>query len=182
VDVLVTFRLVPTKATADGDIYPQILDIDLLERLLALGVEPGAATQAALAKLEQQVVFRVSQLVIQNAEVLAIGPFEPPQPLPEPTPTPGPAQTPTPMPRQQYITLLVEPQDALILQWLRESGAVVDLALRNPTDNQLVRTDPVTLGWLLQRMEITLPPPGRFGLAPDTIPGCPDAFAREPCR
>jgi hypothetical protein len=49
----------------------------------------------------------------------------------------------------------------------------VDLALRNPTDNQLVRTDPVTLGWLLQRIGITLPPPGRFGLAPDNDPGLP---------
>ncbi|WP_448595586.1 Flp pilus assembly protein CpaB [Thermoflexus hugenholtzii] len=184
VDVLVTFRLVPVKATADGEFRPQILDEDLFNRLRALGVEPGAAAQAAVVKPEQQVEFRVSQLVLQNVEILSIGSFEPPQPPPPPgpTPTPGPAPTPTPMPRQRYITLLVDPQEALILQWLRESGAVVDLALRNPTDNQLARTDPVTLGWLLQRMGITLPPPGRFGLAPDTIPGCPDAFAREPCR
>jgi Flp pilus assembly protein CpaB len=184
VDVLVTFRLVPVKATADGEFRPQILDEDLFNRLRALGVEPGAAAQAAVVKPEQQVELRVSQLVLQNVEILSIGPFEPPQPPPPPgpTPTPGPAPTPTPMPRQRYITLLVDPQEALILQWLRESGAVVDLALRNPTDNQLVRTDPVTLGWLLQRIGITLPPPGRFGLALDTIPGCPDAFAREPCR
>jgi len=184
VDVLVTFRLAPTKATAEGEIFPQILDEDLFNRLRALGVEPGAAAEAALVKPEQQGVFVISQLVLQNVEILSIGSFEPPQPPPPPgpTPTPGPAPTPTPMLRQRYITLLVDPQEALILQWLRESGAVVDLALRNPTDNQLVRTDPVTLGWLLQRIGITLPPPGRFGLASDSTPGCPDQFAREPCR
>jgi Flp pilus assembly protein CpaB len=186
VDVVATFRLAPVKATADGEFRPRILDEDLFNRLRALGVEPGAAAQVAVVKPEQQVELPVSQLVLQNVEILSIGPFEPPQPSPGPTPTPGPRPgpepTPTPPPRQRYITLIVDPQEALILQWLRESGAVVDLALRNPTDNQLVRTDPVTLGWLLQRIGITLPPPGRFGLAPDNTPGCPDQFAREPCR
>jgi Flp pilus assembly protein CpaB len=184
VDVVATFRLVPVKATADGEFRPRILDEDLFNRLRALGVEPGAAAQVAVVGPEQQVELPVSQLVLQNVEILSIGPFEPPRPSPGPTPgpRPGPEPTPTPPPRQRYITLIVDPQEALILQWLRESGAVVDLALRNPTDNQLVRTDPVTLGWLLQRIGITLPPPGRFGLAPDNMPGCPDQFAREPCR
>ncbi len=185
VDVLVTFRFVPVKQAAEGEFYPQILDEDLFNRLKALGVEPGAAVQAAVVKPDQQAVLPVSQLVLQNVEVLSVGPFESPRrpaPTPGPTPAPGPTPTPTPMPRHQYITLLVDPQEALILQWLRESGAVVDLALRNPTDNQLARTDPVTLGWLIQRIGITLPPPGRFGLARDNVPGCPDQFAREPCR
>ncbi|HXF70366.1 MAG TPA: Flp pilus assembly protein CpaB [Thermoflexus sp.] len=185
VDVLVTFSLVQTKPLADGEIYYRPLDEDLARRLIALGVEPPAAAQTALVDPAQRVVHRVSQLVLQNVEVLAVNTFEPPQqpqPTPAATPAPGPAPTPTPRPRQQYIVLLVSQQDALVLQLLRESGAVIDFALRNPTDNQLVRTDPVTLDSLIARLGITLPSANNFDLLPDTMPGCPDQFAREPCR
>ncbi|MFN3928637.1 MAG: Flp pilus assembly protein CpaB [Thermoflexus sp.] len=185
VDVLVTFALVRTKPLADGEIYHRPLDEDLARRLIALGVEPPAAAQAALMDPTQRVAHRVSGLVLQNVEVLAVGTFEaPPRPQPTPvaTPAPGPTPTPTPRPRQQFIVLLVSQQDALVLQWLRESGAVVDFALRNPTDNQLVRTDPVTLESLIERLGITLPPANNFDLLPDNAPGCPDQFAREPCR
>jgi pilus assembly protein CpaB len=50
VDVVATFRLAPVKATADGEFRPQILDEDLFNRLRALGVEPGAAAQAAVVR------------------------------------------------------------------------------------------------------------------------------------
>lgn len=185
VDVLVTFSFVQTKALADGEIFHRPLDEDLARRLIALGVEPPAAAQAALMDPNQRVVHRVSQLVLQNVEVLAVGSFEAPQrpqPTPVATPAPGPTPTPTPRPRQQFIVLLVSQQDALVLQWLRESGAVVDFALRNPTDNQIVQTNPVTLEALVERLGISIPPANNFDLALDLGPGCPDQFAREPCR
>ncbi|GBD08030.1 hypothetical protein HRbin22_00259 [Candidatus Thermoflexus japonica] len=185
VDVLVTFSFVQTKPLADGEVFHRPLDEDLARRLIALGVEPPAAAQAALMDPNQRVVHRVSQLVLQNVEVLAVGSFEAParpQPTPVATPAPGPTPTPTPRPRQQFIVLLVSQQDALVLQWLRESGAVVDFALRNPTDNQIVQTSPVTLEALVERMGISIPPANNFDLVPDTGPGCPDLFAREPCR
>lgn len=172
VDVLVTFSFVQARR----------LDEDLVRRLTALGIEPGAAAQAARLEPPEQLYDRVSQLLLQNVEVLAVGTFEAPsrpQPTPAPTPAPGPTPTPTPRPRQQYIVLLVSQQDALVLQWLRESGAVVDFALRNPTDNQVVRTNPVTLESLMAQLGITIPPGFRLS---DTTPGCPDQFAREPCR
>ncbi|MCS7250900.1 MAG: Flp pilus assembly protein CpaB [Anaerolineae bacterium] len=185
VDVLVTFAIIRTKPLEGGEIIDRPLDEDLARRLIALGIEPPAAAQLALADLDQRVVQRVSQLALQNVEVLAVGIFEAPQrpqPTPVATPGPGPTPTPAPSPRQQYIVLLVSQQDALLLQWLRESGAVVDFALRNPTDNQIVRTDPITLGALVERLGISIPTPDNFDLAPDVGPGCPDQFAREPCR
>ncbi|MER3467777.1 MAG: Flp pilus assembly protein CpaB [Thermoflexus sp.] len=180
VDVLVTFSFVQIKS-------PKILDEDLARRAIALGMPAPEAVNLATSELkpESRMVYRISQLVLQNVEVLTVGAFEPPvtmRPAPAATPAPGPTPTPTPRPRQQYIVLLVDQQDALVLQWLRESGAVVDFALRNPTDNQLVRTDPVTLEALMARLGITLPPPGNFALQADTTPGCPDQWAREPCR
>ncbi|MCS6964063.1 MAG: Flp pilus assembly protein CpaB [Thermoflexus sp.] len=185
VDVLVTFSLIQTKPLADGEIFYRPLDEDLARRLVALGIDPPAAAQVALVDPNQRVVHRVSQLVLQNVEVLAVGSFEAPQrpqPTPVATPAPGPTPTPAPRPRQQFIVLLVSQQDALVLQWLRESGAVVDFALRNPTDNQIVQTNPVTLNALVERMGISIPPADNFDLAPDVGPGCPDQFAREPCR
>ncbi len=172
VDVLVTFSFVKP------------VDEELARRLIALGLEPPAAIQAAMMDPKRLVAsYQVSQLVLQNVEVLAVGPFEAParpQPAPVATPAPGPTPTPPPRPRQQFIVLLVSQQDALMLQWLRESGAVVDFALRNPTDNQTVQTRPVTLEALLERMGLSIPP-GLY-LAPDTAPGCPDQFSRGPCR
>ncbi len=184
VDVLVTFSFIRIKSTAEGRFAPHLLDEELFARLTRLGLEPPAAAQASILDPKQQIPQRVSQIVLQNVEVLAVGTFEAParpQPTPAATPAPGPTPTPTPRPRQQYIVLVVDPQDALVLQWLRESGAVVDFALRNPADNQLVRTEPVTLGALIQRMGLPVPPTD-FDLALDTMPGCPDQFAKEPCR
>ncbi len=185
VDVLVTFSFLRTKPTAEGEIAARLLDEEMFRRLVSLGLEPAAAAQLTVMDPKQQIPRRLSQIVLQNVEVLAVGTFEPParpQPTPVATPAPGPTPTPTPRPRQQYIVLVVDPQDALVLQWLRESGAVVDFALRNPADNQLVRTEPVTLESLIQRMGLTIPPVNDFDLAWDTTTGCPDQFAQEPCR
>lgn len=183
VDILVTFSFVIYQQLKS----PKILDEDLARRAIALGMPAPEAVNLATSELkpEPQMVDRISQIVLQNVEVLTVGAFEPPvtmRPTPAATPAPGPTPTPTPRPRQQYIVLLVDPQDALVLQWLRESGAVVDFALRNPTDNQLVRTDPVTLEALMARLGITLPPAGNFALQADTTLDCPDPWAREPCR
>jgi pilus assembly protein CpaB len=101
----------------------------------------------------------VSQLTLQDIEVLRVGSwYEPPELTPEqqqqrqqtgqtlPTPTP-PA----------VVTLLMPQQDALVLQFAREAGATVDLALRNPTDRDTVSTESVTLDYMLARFNFTVP-------------------------
>ncbi len=119
----------------------------------------------------------VSQAIIQNARVLRVGQFQDIQPVlatatvppvataaasgqgtPQPT---APAPTATPEP--DIITLIVSPQDALVIDYinrLREiyPGAVkITYALRPPGDTNTVATESVTLQYLFTRYTISLP-------------------------
>jgi len=57
------------------------------------------------------------------------------------------------------IVLIVEPQDAVILKYLKDSGGVIDFALRAPTSDRLFVTEPVTINYLARRYGIIPPEP-----------------------
>jgi pilus assembly protein CpaB len=57
----------------------------------------------------------------------------------------------------QYITLMLAPQDALVLKLAREYGASIDLAVRAKDDHQQFTTQQVTLDYVLARFAIALP-------------------------
>jgi Flp pilus assembly protein CpaB len=111
----------------------------------------------------------VSQSIIQNVLVLHVGNFSS-QTEPtvvvvegEPTPTPVPqVQTPNP----DIITLVVSPQDAVTLNYLIFTGAQLTLALRSPNDASLAQTQAVTLDYLVNNYQITLPVKLNFGIEP----------------
>ncbi len=120
----------------------------------------------------------VTQLTVQNAEVLMVGPWGagvpfPPEELPvEATPVPGEGEGPSPPPSggpQTYnvVILLVSPQDAAVLKWFRENRALIDLALRSDQaggDHDLFSTEPVTLEYMVRRFGIAPPPKLDYGL------------------
>jgi Flp pilus assembly protein CpaB len=56
-----------------------------------------------------------------------------------------------------YITLMVSPQDALVLKLAREIGADIDLAVRAEEDLQVFGTQEVTLDYVMARFGINLP-------------------------
>jgi pilus assembly protein CpaB len=64
----------------------------------------------------------------------------------------GPANGPI----MAYL-LALKAQDALVLKHMRDTGAVFDFVLRNPTSNELFEVSPVTVDYLLQRFELTIP-------------------------
>lgn len=126
----------------------------------------------------------VSQAIIQNARVLRVGQFQDIQPVlatatappaataaaagqgtPQPT-----APVPTSTPEPDIITLIVSPQDALVIDYinrLREiyPGAVkITYALRPPGDTNVVATESVTLQYLFTRYTISLPAKLDYGL------------------
>jgi Flp pilus assembly protein CpaB len=123
----------------------------------------------------------VTQMIMQNVQVLHIGTF----PLPGETvsdqliaPTPGPGATPTPVAAQteaqatvivrpDIITLMVPNQDAVTLTWLVYSGAQITLTLRNPND-QVVGEQPeaATLEYLLTQYDIPVPAKLPYALEP----------------
>jgi Flp pilus assembly protein CpaB len=66
--------------------------------------------------------------------------------------------TPTP-PRPEMIILLVDQQQALILQWLQQEGDIaLNLVLRGAGDNAPVSTETVSYQYILTNFNITIPP------------------------
>lgn len=64
---------------------------------------------------------------------------------------------PTPSPKDVNVLaylLALDPQDALILKNLIDSGAKFDLVLRSPTSNELFEVVPVTSEYLIERFQL----------------------------
>ncbi|MGH2521798.1 MAG: SAF domain-containing protein [Anaerolineales bacterium] len=119
----------------------------------------------------------VSQGIIQDALVLHVGDFgeqKPvvitPSPTPEPSgsPTAPPVPTPTPIP-PDTITLVVLPQDALVLNYVNRlmekypSGVQITLLLRSAGDTSRVDTESVTLTYMFEKFNIALPEKLNYG-------------------
>jgi pilus assembly protein CpaB len=115
----------------------------------------------------------VTQLTVQDAIVLRVGDWpveeeavaegveqlEQPEGV-EGEPTP-PARAPV-----ELVTLVVTPQDAMVLKYVEELGASVDLVLRSAGDTDPVTTDSITLQYILERFNIELPPKLPYGVTP----------------
>lgn len=118
----------------------------------------------------------VSQRLITNATVLRVGEFPLEEEQPEAAATPAPAGAP---PQQQQaqqaaqapskpdvVTLIVQPQDALALKWALRAGADLTLTLRAPGDDTQIDTTSVTLQFLLDNYNISVPSKVPYGLEP----------------
>ncbi len=99
---------------------------------------------------------KVSVLTLQNLEVLQI--VEEPQVAPEEQAQQQQQQAPA-QPRRRALILKIDPQDAVVLKYLRDSVGQIDLALRSPTNNTLFDVDPVNINYLVLRYGIALPQP-----------------------
>lgn len=107
----------------------------------------------------------VSQMLLQDIQVLHVGNFL----LPEEAAQAGQPATPTPTPgpggqvsvssgvAPDIITLIVTPQDAVTLTYLMYSGARLNLTLRAPDDPSRVETEAATLQYLLSQYAIPVP-------------------------
>lgn len=170
VDMLITFSMIDVNQEGQYPIVP--FNRDLVDELIAAGIPPEAAAAQVLADIKNaQVEPRlVSQLTLQNIEILHVGEWpaqgiyqrptptlNPEQQVAQPAPVPGGTPTPTP-PRPEMLILLVDPQQALILEWLKESGVVIRLALRGAADSAPVSTDTVSYQYILTNFNITVPP------------------------
>ncbi len=137
VDVLITFHFVQVDRETQSP-YP-------LDRS-----QPGDIRGVQIPRL-------VSQLTLQNVEVLRVGSWyvPPAQPTAQQTGQQQQAQATPPPPA--VVTLLMPQQDALVLQFAKEANATIELALRNPNDQEMVTTQSVTLDYMLARFNITVP-------------------------
>ncbi len=130
----------------------------------------------------EQIPRLVTQYSVQNALVLGIGLWSGDTPelaavkpsemqTPEETPivpiTEGEAEAAAPpaatnpavaLTDIKLISLAVDPQDALVLKWLRESNASIDMVMRSAVDQDSYNPEAVTLQYMIDRFSISLPP------------------------
>ena len=135
--------------------------------------------QLYLVPSEDQRPRMVTQMIMQNIQVLHVGEF----PLIDQTvstaasSTSGVTPTPTPVPQQNasitssdIITLMVTPQDAVMLTYLINCGderVRITLTLRNPNDQNLApQPDAATLEYLLTQYNIPVPAKLPYALQP----------------
>jgi hypothetical protein len=76
--------------------------------------------------------------------------------------------TPT-APTVAPLTLAVEPQDALILDYAQLTGAHISVVLRRSGDNDQYRTEAVTLQYLMDRYNMEAPPKLPYSIEPRLI-------------
>ena len=137
---------------------------------LSIGVtSAGAASQEGRTILDptfQQPIYEVPseaqrprlvcQMVLQDVVVLKLGNFALQAPSTDPNVTPSPAQA-----QQQanpdIVTLMVNPQDSISLNYFMYSGAVLSMSLRNPNDTSRLAAESATLTSLLTQYNISLP-------------------------
>jgi len=104
----------------------------------------------------------VSQMILQNIQVLHVGDFPltdavATQAAPDTQPV-GATPVPTPVPPlPKNVTLIVSPQDALALTYLMNSDAQFTLVLRAPDDTTHIETEATTLQYLLSQYAIPVP-------------------------
>lgn len=132
----------------------------------ATGEEQGAQDTDQRQRL-------VTQLTLQKARVLGVGrwAYETPPPGEDQNQASSQQATPAPVQPPKYITLMLTPQDALVLKIAREYGSRIDMAVRAAEDQQDFATQSVTLDYLLARFGIDLPPK-----QPYTIESLTDIF------
>jgi len=123
----------------------------------------------------------VSQNLLQDAVVLNVGQFKTETQAiqaaqAEATPQPGGAQpTPAAPPSPpDLITLIVTPQDAVTLNYLVYSGAQITMALRAAGDDTRVNTESVTMQFLLEQYNVSVPAKLPTGMDPFRSVPTPD--------
>lgn len=107
----------------------------------------------------------VCQMVLQDVVVLKLGNFALQVAPADPNVTPSPAQA-----QQQaspdIVTLMVNPQDSISLNYFVYSGAALSLSLRNPNDTSRFAAESATLTSLLTQYNISLPSKLPYGVQP----------------
>ena len=68
------------------------------------------------------------------------------------------------------ILVAISPQDALVLKYLRDSGAILDFALRAPDDESAPFLDPVDFQYIQDVFGIELSTPEQSNVIPGTLP------------
>lgn len=150
VDILMTFHFV------DIDQETQMIE-PLCSPTCPCPAECATQDQLIQVQLSEQIPRLVSQLTLQDIRVLGVGRWEQEEVVTEEEAQRQQQGQPVAPELPAFITLMVTPQDALVLKLAREAGASIDLAVRAEDDVQQFVTQQVTLDYLMARFSIGLP-------------------------
>ncbi len=153
-------------------------------------LDPATNQYIYLSASETQRPRLVCQTIIQDAAVLQVGMFKAIEASSSMSPTPTPVvenTAPTTTSGTTYsgsVTLIVTPQDTLILNYLLLSGTKLSLALRSSGDTGVITTDPVTLQYVMDQKNIPSPVKLPYAIQPrvDSLnyPGFNDYILIQP--
>ncbi len=150
VDILMTFHFV--------DIDPETqMKEPICPPVCPCPAECPTQEQATELQLSDQIPRLASQLTLQDIRVLGVGRWEMEEVLTAEETQQQQQGQPVAPELPAFITLMVTPQDALVLKLAREAGASIDLAVRAEDDVQQFVTQQVTLDYLMARFSIGLP-------------------------
>jgi pilus assembly protein CpaB len=107
----------------------------------------------------------VCQMILQDVIVLKLGNFITQAPSTDPNATPSPAQAQQEA-NPDLVTLMVNPQDSISLNYFVYSGAVLSMSLRNPNDTSRLAAESATLTSMLTQYNISLPSKLPYALQP----------------
>jgi pilus assembly protein CpaB len=125
----------------------------------------GAQSPFYVVPSEAQRPRLVCQMILQDVVVLKTGTFvQAPAPSQQPNATPSPAQIQEANP--DIVTLMVNPQDSISLNYFVYSGAMLSMSLRNPNDTSRFSAESATLTSLLTQYNISLPSKLPYGMQP----------------
>lgn len=193
VDVIAAIKLIPVDQEFQSPLPNQFISLPREEQTPLSG---SFGRFEALPNGQEALIFQsgpsiphlVVQLTVQNAIVWRVGVWNEPAPAqvtgataPAPQQQGGllgaapqtqaqPTPAPTPVLRRDIepVTLLVQPQDALVLKYLVEMGADLDLVLRPTGDTGLYITEPVWLRYILDKYQIP-EQPSNLPVAPTPV-------------
>ncbi len=134
-------------------------------------VEPAFQQGIYIVPAEAQRPRPVCQMIMQDIPVLKLGnfPLNPEQVAanqPAPTPQPGAQQQPSASQTPDIVTLVVSPQEAVVLTYMIYTNIPLYLTLRNSGDPARQITESATLQFLLSQHNIAPPAKLAFSLTP----------------
>lgn len=206
VDVLMSLKLIeldPDFQTARPNVWIRVFEPALLEGTEFLFPETSEGRLELIPNLntvgvigprlgETQIPRRVTQLTVQQAEVIWVGNWLDPanqlnqvfsadavQSFDENAPVAEGEEAPVPQPTEAFfqespdiVILSMTVQDALAVKFALETGVEIHLALRSQGDNSVFITSSVSLPQIVEQGIMTIPEPPTFGLEPrvDLVP------------
>ncbi|MBN2118358.1 MAG: hypothetical protein JW730_17425 [Anaerolineales bacterium] len=124
----------------------------------------------------------VCQMILQDVVVLKLGNFTGQAVSTDPNATPSAAQAQQQL-SPDIVTLMVNPQDSISLNYFVYTGAMLSMSLRNPNDTSRFAAESATLTSLLTQYNISLPSKLPYAVQPrvDILnpPGLPNDTAPE---